>query len=96
MFNRSVYYAGDNSTNIRVNAVSGGIVKNHADSYFKRFHLRSNMADRLLCERPYRIVEEAYSKKYVYVEVLQLVIVGDMEVIAEVIDIPEETKDVQA
>ena len=60
---------------IKINAVSGGIVRNYKDSFFLRFHLKSPLAEQLLDEEP------RYSKRKVVV--LQLVICGDMEVIAE-------------
>lgn len=93
MLNRSVYFAGD--TNIKVNAISGGIVKNHKDSYFRRFHLKSDMAEKLLSPCPYRMIKNKsypYDEKQ-FVEVLQMVVVGDMEVVAEIIDIPKEEND---
>ena len=106
MFNRSVYFGGDsNSTtqNVKVNAVSGGIVKNHADSFFLRFHLTSDLAKMLLSPIPHRTIKTKYventyrgSEKVISpdqcVEVLQLVIVGDMEVVAEVIDLDNDEK----
>lgn len=93
MFNRSVYFAGD--TNVKVNTVSGGIVKNHKDSYFLRFHLNSTLGEKLLSPEPCRISRIEDRDKYGYsskipVEVLQMVIVGDMEVVAEIIDLPSE------
>lgn len=96
MFNRSVYFGGSD-TNIRVNAVSGGIVKNHKDSFFLRFNLKGAEAEAMLNPSPCRLRKATYDEKNkppyepyvkVPVEVLQLVIVGDMEVVAEVIDIP--------
>lgn len=101
MFNRqSVFFGGEttNSTNIKVNAVSGGIVKNHKESYFLRFNLKGELANTLLSTEPHRLVAyyESYdtqrkwpSSRKKLVEVLQLVVVGDMEVVAEVIDLPE-------
>lgn len=89
--NQSIFFK--NNQNIKVNAVSGGIVKNHPDSFFLRFHLKSSLAEMLLSPKPYRKHRKwSYdaSEKYWYVEVLQLVIVGDMEVVAEVIDLKEK------
>jgi hypothetical protein len=99
----SVFFGGDtvSRTNVKVNAVSGGIVKNHASSFFLRFHLKSSDAEALLSPKPGRwiTVYESYDRDRKWpkkekkpVEVLQLVIVGDMEVVAEVIDIPLEDK----
>lgn len=89
MFNRSVFFAG--GTNVHVNAVSGGIVKNHPDSYFLTFHLSSNLAEQLLSSIPH-VKGSRYPYTERYVEVLQMVICGDMEVIAEIIDIPPKPK----
>lgn len=60
-----------NETNIKLNAVNGAILKNHPESWFERFHLKSKRADALL---------NSGNKNTV---VLQMVICGDMEVIAE-------------
>jgi hypothetical protein len=87
MFN-SVFYGGD--TAVQVNAVTGGIVKNHKDSFFLKFHLGSQRAKTLLSPQPFRWIDERYERNKQRVEVLQLVIVGDMEVVAEIIDLPEE------
>lgn len=108
MFNRqSAFFGGStNSTNIKVNAVSGGIVKNHANSYFLRFNLKSELSKTLLHPDPYREREPTWEEKEAYkkehytelkviklpVEVLQLVVVGDMEVIAEIIDMKPDTQ----
>lgn len=35
-----------------VNAVSGNITKTYAKSFFKRFHLKSALADKLLSPEP--------------------------------------------
>ena len=61
-----------NTTNqkININAVSGTIAKNYKDSFFKRFHLNSSFAGYVLCEH----------SDYV---VLQMMMCGDMEVLAE-------------
>ena len=103
---QSVFFGGStNSTNIKVNAVSGGIIKNHANSYFLRFNLKSELSRTLLHPEPYREREPTWKEKEAYkkerytelkviklpVEVLQLVVVGDMEVIAEVIDMKPDT-----
>lgn len=91
MFNRSVYFGG--GTNIKVNAVSGGIVKNHPDSYFRTFHLNSELARTLLSSTPYYQPDNSrYRSDKKYVEVLQMVVVGDMQIVAEIIELPEEIK----
>lgn len=59
--------------NIKFNAVSGTMFKSCAGSYFRRFHLNSKLADGLFSQ-DYKVVA------------LQTMIVGDMEVLAELID----------
>jgi hypothetical protein len=58
------------SVSNHVNAVTGNIIKTYKDSYFKRFHLKSNLSERLLEPGASEII-------------IQMVICGDMEVIAE-------------
>ena len=60
------------SNTIKINAVTGAILKNHPKSWFERFHLKSRRADSLL-------IEGGHNK----IVVLQMVVCGDMEVIAE-------------
>lgn len=62
------YHAGNQT--VKINAVTGAILKNHPKSWFERFHLRSSRADSLLRPRS-------------DVVVLQMVVCGDMEVMAE-------------
>lgn len=78
MFNNYSYKGGNVATNI--NAVTGAILKNHPKSWFERFHLKSSRADRLLKEGGDK---ETWNAKPI--TVLQMVICGDMEVIAECI-----------
>jgi len=63
------------NTNVstHVNAVSGNIVKTYKESYFKRLYLNSEYADRVLSGDTDCIV-------------IQMIICGDMEVIAEIIN----------
>lgn len=74
MFN-TVNNMTKNSLNI--NAVNGTILKSYAKSFFVRFHLQSDLAKQLFGDNP------KYSCEYVIV--LQMMICGDMEVIAELI-----------
>ena len=60
--------------NLKFNACSGGIYKTYKESWFKRFHLKSVFSEDLL------------SKNNSSVIVLQIIICGDMEVIAELIE----------
>lgn len=68
-----------NNTNIKINAVSGTIVKNYRKSFFVRFQIGSEYAKKLLCEDP-----KIDSKKAV---VIQCMLAGGKnanEIIAEV------------
>lgn len=96
MFN--TYNAGD--TNLKINACSSGIYKTYKESWFINFHLNSTLANRILRKegcyyRPgYGYSTDKYDlvdrnnrglEKIKEVEILQMVICGDKEVIAEVI-----------
>lgn len=50
MFNTSNYHAGNHTNNIKINAVTGAILKNHPKSWFERFNLNSQRANQLLVE----------------------------------------------
>lgn len=65
----------NNQVNIssQVNAVTGSIIKTYEHSYFLRFHLKSDMAGRLFRKDADEVI-------------IQMVVCGDMEVIAEVMD----------
>lgn len=74
------------SNNLEVNAVNGTIVKNYRKSFIKRFHLQSKLADTIFDEkRQYiKIHRNSYSvPEEKEVVVIQLMMCGDMEVIAE-------------
>ena len=96
MFN--TYNAGD--TNLKINACSGGIYKTYKESWFINFHLDSTLSNKILRKegcyyRPgygystdkYDLVESCNKglEKVKEVEILQMIICGDKEVIAEVI-----------
>lgn len=68
--------------NLNINAITGTILKNYADSFFLRFNLRSELGQALLNKSP-RMQKEGYCAADIVV--IQIVICGDMEVIAEVI-----------
>ena len=83
MFN--TYHAGN--TSIKINAVTGAILKNHPKSWFERFHLNSSRANQLLVEGGHKF-DSAYIYKveeYGGITVLQMVICGDREVMAELV-----------
>lgn len=90
MFN---YTSMHNTQNIKINAVTGAILKNHPKSWFERFHLNSERAKSLLCEGGHSATKRTYNDDFRCsmtekdpennIIVLQMVICGDMEVIAE-------------
>lgn len=63
--------------NIKFNAVTGNLIKSCRDSYFVRYHLQSEFGEYLLRDIP------IYKRKEIVV--LQTMIVGDMEVLSEII-----------
>ena len=93
MFN--TYHAGNHTTNLKINAVTGAILKNHPNSWFERFHLNSKRAENLLVEGGHKATKTVYDDRYHYdktvnntdkdIIVLQMVICGDMEVLAELV-----------
>lgn len=80
MFNESNYHAGNHTNNLNVNAVTGAILKNHTKSWFERFHLNSHRAKELLVEGGHHSYVSERD-----ITVLQMVICGDMEVLAELV-----------
>lgn len=87
------YTSMHNTQNIKINAVTGAILKNHPKSWFERFHLNSERAKSLLCEGGHSATKRTYNDDFCCsmtekdpennIIVLQMVICGDMEVIAE-------------
>lgn len=81
MFNS---YSVDNSQQLNINAVSGTLVKNYRDSFILRFHMKSSMADLILDRHP-KLKEDDYrDAKYKPVVVLQVMLCGEQELLAEV------------
>lgn len=83
MFNRQY---NNTVVSSHVNAVIGNITKTYAKSFFKRFHLKSSLAENLLNSDPEMRVKlpgRSYEST-VSVVVIQMVICGDMEVMAEI------------
>ena len=74
-------------TNMNINSCSGGIYKTYPESFMIRFNLESSLSKNLLCPKPvYNFGgNDVYSSKWEFVVVLQMVICGDMEVMAEII-----------
>lgn len=85
MFNTNVDVNQKSTT--KVNAVTGHILKSHPLSFFQRFHLRSNMAENILGDKPTYKTKRGDSLSYAShhdVVILQMLVCGDMEVIAEI------------
>lgn len=81
MFN--TYRGGDTNTNIKVNAVSGTMVKNFAKSFFLRFQIGSGMEDCLFSKEP-KLQRGCVRDNFVPVVVIQSMIIGDKTMLAEV------------
>ena len=71
-----------NNQSFKTNAVCGSLFKSLPKSFFKRFHLNSQYAENILCSNPYYKVEGTR----IAAVILQIMVCGDMEVIAEIID----------
>lgn len=65
---------------VHINAVSGTIVKNYEDSFILRFHMKSTMAEKLLDKEP-ALNHHGKNKPVV---VLQVMLCGEQELLAEV------------
>jgi len=71
------------STNqIKVNSVSGTLVKNYRESFFVKFHLNSHLAESLLNINP--ALERIHNGPKVPVVVIQAMLCGDGVILAEV------------
>lgn len=78
----------NNSNSLNINACSGGIYKTYKESFIKRFHLKSELSNELLSDNPTMLLKTGKSfpeKERVDIVIVQVVICGDMEVIAEII-----------
>ncbi|SDW49019.1 hypothetical protein SAMN05216391_10926 [Lachnospiraceae bacterium KHCPX20] len=77
MFNS---YNVSNPQTVNINAVSGTIVKNYKDSFILRFYMKSKMAENLLDKKPRLQKHSGYES----VVVLQVMLCGEQEFLAEV------------
>lgn len=68
----------------KINAVSGTLVKTFRKSFFKRFHMKSNMADYIFDEEKPSLKDQRYYNS-AEVVVLQVMLCGDNEFLAELI-----------
>ena len=102
MFNTSYYHAGNHTSSVSINAVTGAILKNHPKSWFERFNLNSDRTKELLIEGGHKGVNKKWHESTSWsgrdngyytneqnpdkdITVLQMVICGDMEVMAELV-----------
>jgi len=85
MFNtNNTYSKSISNNNLNINAINGTILKNYKDSFFLRFHLKSKVGETLLNKKP-TLKQESYPYKDIDVVVIQMMMCGDMDVIAELI-----------
>ena len=77
----------NNSVNIKP-ACTGMLQKSHPNSFFKRFHKNSKMADWIFDENPCLQKANGYInyEKYMDVIVLQVMCFGDDEFLCELVD----------
>lgn len=84
-----MFNSHSNNQKVEINAVSGTLVKNYKDSFVLRFHMQSKCAEQVLSENPTmptQITNE-YGAKYSQnkpIVVLQVMLCGDGELIAEI------------
>lgn len=87
MFNNNIGLSNKNIVSNHINAITGAITKTYTKSFFLRFNLKNEMAKSLLNHAPryyYKEEGDYYAKEHP-VKVLQMVMCGDMEVLAEII-----------
>jgi hypothetical protein len=83
MFNtNNTYSSSISNNNLNINAITGTILKNYKDSFFLRFHLKSSLGETLLSRTP-TLKQESYPYKNIDVVIIQMMMCGDMDVIAE-------------
>lgn len=83
MFNTNNTYARSiSNNNLNINAITGTILKNYKDSFFLRFNLKSELGKILLSKQP-TLKQESYPYKNIDVVIIQMMMCGDMDVIAE-------------
>lgn len=82
MFNTNNTYATSNN-NLNINAITGTILKNYKESFFLRFHLESSLGKKVLNKYPKISETDSSYSKDKDVVVIQMMMCGDMTVIAE-------------
>lgn len=81
MFNS---YNVSNPQAVNINAVSGTIAKNYRDSFILRFHMKSEMANTIFDVNPRLKEGDFHDSKYKPIVVLQVMLCGEQELLAEV------------
>lgn len=81
MLDTSNHVKNISNTSIKLSSVSGTLFKTHDKSFFKRFHLKSRFAEVILNSNPSMTIRY----KDVCCVVLQIMMCGDMEVLAEIV-----------
>ena len=76
----NTYY---NSQKLSINAVSGILTKTYTDSFFLRFHIRSQLSDELFNVNPKYRAKGTYVDKDIII--LQTMLCAENQLIAEVI-----------
>lgn len=71
------------STKIKINAVSGTLVKNYSNSFILHFNVNSKLGEKLLCDDP-KLWRDCHCASEPVV-ILQMMLCGEHEVLAEVI-----------
>ena len=84
----------EQSVNIKP-ACCGLLQKSHPHSFFKRFHIKSDMAEWMLSDKPClkRKISSAHYEIYMDVVVLQIMSFGDNEFLCELVDAKEFESD---
>jgi hypothetical protein len=83
MFNTNNTYAKSiSNNNLNINAITGTILKNYKDSFFLRFQLKSRIGENLLNQKP-TLKTDSYPYEDKDAVVIQMMMCGDMDVIAE-------------
>ena len=92
MFN--TYRGGTSTSSVKINAVTGLILKNHPKSWFEKFDLNSDRAKRLFKEggdKGYQFCEGYGGRGYSIdnpenaIVVLQMMLCGEQTVVAELV-----------
>lgn len=82
-------YSANPVTNnsVQINAVSGTLAKTFRDSFFVRFHMKSELAESYLGVESYRLVAVSkYNNEKVPTVVLQTMLCEDNQFLCEIID----------